>query len=503
MSKPIIGIDLGTTYSTLAYLNRSGEPAVVVNGAGERLTPSVLYCPPMRHGRPSVGQIAVAMQQTEPMSVLREVKRHMQSRNLLTVGNRSFTPAEASSHILHKLLDDAKGECGVIDTAVITVPANFAEEARRATIEAGNLAGIDVHHIINEPTAAALYYSHAAKVSGMTLIFDLGGGTFDATIANIQGQTVQVITSEGDKHLGGVDFDRALLDLVQIDFLRQTGTSLLREEMSFIQFQQAAEGLKKTLSATDSHTLGVTNSEGRTANVTISRAAFEAAIARFIDKAMTCVDTALDSAKLLHKDIRQVLLVGGSTRIPLVRQKLTELFGKPPVSKGNVDEAVALGACVYAGLKADPKDLQPLQRSALGATSVGEVTNHYFGTLALNDQRVLANSIILKKDTPIPCENTESYRTVSDGQERVDCDITQSAYPETDADMVKIVHKAVMPLPPGRPAGQEIRVTYSYDENQLMHCKFLDVASGRVYEHQLKTVSGATTGSDLSQLVVE
>lgn len=504
MTKPIIGIDLGTTLSALAFLDRSGEPRIAVNSEGDRLTPSVLYFPPGEKVI-SVGQAALAQREHEHSFVLQEVKRKMSTPHLkLEVGGHETNPVEASSKIIRKLVQDASVECGSkIESAVITVPAKFAEEARRATMEAGRLAGLNVQHIINEPTAAALYYAHAAKVSGRVLIFDLGGGTFDATIADIRGRSVHVITSEGDQRLGGSDFDRALLRVAADRFQSAHKEPLIDADHPEELFLSKIEGVKKQLSSRATAMAVFTKNSGKTEAITFHREEFEDAIAPFVAKAITCVEVALQNAQCEPRQIESVLLVGGSTRIPVFQRKLEEIFGKPPVSKGSVDEAVALGACVYAGLMAEEADLSPLQRAAIGATAMQDVTNHYFGTVCIGENGQRMNSIILSKDSPIPCEKTEEYSTIHHGQTAIRCTVTQSEYPETDPEMVKIVHEAEMALPPGRPAGCEIRVTYSYDSNQIMHCKFLDVQSGRSYEHDMRRENLKHSAEKLSTFTVE
>ena len=420
----------------------------------------------------------------------------------------NITPVKLSSLVLKKLVKDVEPLIGKVTRAVITVPANFTNEARLSTIEAGRLAGLEVTDIVNEPTAALLYYSLQRPVSGTVVVYDFGGGTLDVTIARVKGNNIEIVTSRGDPRLGGIDFDSRLLGLITEKYSAQTGEAF---DKNVHTLGKTPEEYKQQLSVRNETSVQVAGGASGRVILKIGREEFERAAATLISKADLLVDTALEDAKIRARDVTNIYLVGGTTRMPMVRQHLKTLFGKDPVCYVNPDEVVALGAALYAGLKASDSSLNPAQVSAVRGIQLQEVANHFFGTISLaNDpasgRKILRNSVILKKNQPLPCSTTESYYTVHEGQTSVNCRVTQSATLEVDPDFVRVIWDGELgPLPPGRPESMEIRVTYGYDANQVMHCVFEDVASGlkREVELGIKVASDDREDAGIERFLVD
>jgi len=490
----IIGIDLGTTYTTLARLDEMGTPHIVPNAEGERVTPSAVYLPP-GESTIKVGKEAVLMQEDEPAFVVEEVKRKMGDDVQIDVGDRSFSPIEISSMILKKVVQDAEKVHGPITEAVITVPANFEEAQRLATIKAAQLAGLDVKHIVNEPTAAALHYATHQSVAGKVAVYDLGGGTFDITLANVHGAEVEVVTSQGDNYLGGRDFDRAVMDMGHDACLADTDKELFPDADSRTPMHQAAETVKKSLSGkAKAKALFHTKEQQWVGELT--RDEFETRIEALVGQTLTAIEVALEDAGWEVGDVDEVLLVGGSTRLPMVKERLKEFFGKEPSQGVNPDEAVALGAAVYAGIKANPEDLTPDQADKMKKVRVQEVTNAFYGTSAFDTQTgKIYNSIVLEKDAQIPCTRTENYQTLADGAQ-LNCDVTQSAYEERDMDLVKTLATTKLNLPGDAAAGSRVEVTFSFDANNTMTASFYHPDSGKREQLDLDILPVSSKASD-------
>lgn len=505
---PIIGIDLGTTYSAIAKLDQHGK-ASINSVDGERILPSCIYSPKGDSGSLVVGWLAKNRLDTEPESVLERFKRDMGSDKVYSLpSGHDFTPVSASATILRKLVQEAEKEAGKISDVVITVPANFAERQRKATIDAGTQAGLNVLNIINEPTAAALAYEAQQPTNGKLLVYDLGGGTFDVTIAEIKGGEVQCLTSEGDSQLGGIDFDLAIANIIDAQHKQVHGRSLRealglqdeKDEHLSAEWQillRKSEDIKKALSKLQSQSYRYRESPDGALTGEVTRVEFEQATSGLIARTEMRVETALDSLNLTPSEIGSVLLVGGSTRIPAVKESLKRIMGQAPSEAVNPDEAVALGAAIYAGLRTDSAKLQPLQREALSKVTVTDVANHYYGTIVVNYDEERATeedqvSIIINKDTPLPASETERFYTISPDQRAINLRITQAAEEETDPEFVNIIlQEEVGPLPGGRPVNQPIDYTYTYDLNQTMHVRIVDVNSGKEFNLTLKLTDPA------------
>lgn len=501
-----VGIDLGTTYSAISVLDDLGKPEIVPVDQ-DRIMPSVVYFDEDDATNVLIGTIAKnkLSDEEEAERIVQDVKRHMGINKQYNIDGNNYTPVQVSSFILKKLVQAASEVKGKITEAVITVPANFSEKERKATMDAGKLAGLDVKHIINEPTAAAIYYASQNPVAGKVLIYDLGGGTFDVTIAKVSGNNIEIIASEGDRHLGGKDFDLKLVELFNKKYMDEFGVSLVDDENRQFYIEKAEE-IKLNLSKKDRQKIKLKGNAGRT-QVDISRSDFEEAISTFIAKTELLIDSVMDEAELTPSEINQILIVGGSTRIPFIQKSLTRIFNKEPLKVMNPDEAVSLGAAIYAGLNADIGDLNAAQATAISSLKLTEVCNHFYGTIIVTQDPASgkveeSNFIILKKNTPLPCSDTHPFTTISDGQTSINCAVTQSKAEETNPEFVQIIWEGNMEgLPEGRPAGQPVEVTFSYDKNQRMHCHFKDVNSGKKLDVDLHPAQAEELGKQ--QIIVE
>ena len=505
----IIGIDLGTTYSAASILDDSGRP-VIVHLGGKNILPSVVEF--TSKDSYSVGyaakNMAAASENVVPKEINDEVKRHMGNTDkVYELFGEKHTPVSISALILKKIKEEVEKQHGPVDSAVVTVPANFANEEREATVEAAKLAGLNIQAIINEPTAAAFAYAFLSskELSGTYAIYDLGGGTFDCSIAKVSGQDVEILTSEGVRALGGKDFDRVLIDLVKRKFHEETGKDL---DSKYFNVNQAEE-TKVLLSERETAPISITTASEGVADFNITRKEFEEAISSLVVQAEMAVESAMHRVDLKKTDINEVILVGGSTRIPAIQRSVSKLFGKEPKIYGNPDESVALGAAIYAAYKSDSSQLNPLQKKAVSKMNLQETTNKFFGTISLARETAgreeLQNSIIIRRDEKIPCSVTESFYTIHDNQTAVDCTVTESSSDERDPSFVKEIWKGELELPSGRPSHQEVKVSFSYKEDGRMRCSFLDVESGKETKVDLDVTRKASDKStvDIEKFKVE
>ncbi|MHC4557585.1 MAG: Hsp70 family protein [Planctomycetota bacterium] len=484
----IVGIDLGTTFSALAILNAIGKPEIIPNADGERLTPSAIFFDEENSDIIRVGIEAINSRHLNAQRSVRWIKRHMGDANYhRNIDSKDWTPVNLSALILKKLKQDCSIEHGKIRDAVISVPAHFDEVRRKATMDAGTMAGLNVIGIVNEPVAAALYYATTRKVSGKVLVYDLGGGTFDVTIMDVNKHQMDIVCSQGDHALGGIDFDRKILEMLEQKYREKFDAELISSDEDRAKYEDEAEDIKRTLSRRKVAKKMLYGPAGNM-RIEITRKMFEEAISSLMDRADILVEVALGEAGVEPSGIDKVLLVGGSTRIPLVRQRLEKTFGFPPETAVNVDECVALGAALHAGLtilREKPKAVPAGIASGLKDINLTDVCNHSYGTICApidkeTGRRVIENRIILKKNTPLPCETSQMFYTLTKGQKEVEVTITQGE--DTDVEYVNKIATNKFKLPPDRPAECPIKVTYSYDVNQRMHCKFEDIESGRVLE---------------------
>ena len=411
-----------------------------------------------------------------------------------------MTPTELSAALLRELKRQTEDRIGGIAEAVVTIPANFAHEARDATMDAAKMAGLNVKFIINEPTAAALYYAYQSngELSGTYAVFDLGGGTFDVSIIKVSGQDVEVLASNGLHKLGGDDFDRAVWDLIAEKYKSETGEKLTTEEFSL----NDAEEAKKSVSERKKTTVEIEREF-----VDLSRLEFEESISSMLAQIEMMCESTLDEADISASDITSVFLAGGSTRMPAVTEIAKRVFRQDPIATVNVDEVVALGAALYAAHKSNGANLSDIQKKSIDQLKVAERTTCFFGTIIVgyseSKGESLQNSILIKKGDSIPCKVTDTFQTMHDGQQVIGVTITESKAPETDPRFVKVIHEQDMELPADRPAGQDIEVTYAYDENQMMLATFKDVASGRETKISLSQANNGEESSDIDKFLVD
>ena len=323
-------------------------------------------------------------------------------------------------------------------------------------------------------------------------VYDLGGGTFDISIVRVDGYEVEVLATGGVRHLGGDDFDKAMMKIVGEKYKRETGEDMAPRDYGY------AEDDKKSLSSRQTVAATVNRQD-----IDVTRKEFEEAISSLVTQAEMLCESAMEEAKVAPSGIQGVLLAGGSTRIPIIKESVARIFGQEPIFSVNVDEVVSLGAALYAAYKGDQSQLSPLQKRSVQKIGMTERTSKFYGTTAISrgERDKVVNVVLIPKGERIPCSASDSFYTL-EGQESVECDVTESDAPETDPDFVVTVWSRMLDLPPGRPAKQEIKVIYSYDENQIMHCSFEDAATGKKLEKRL-SMTRADTGEDIGQFEVE
>lgn len=497
----IVGIDLGTSFSTLAVIDKTGRPEVLRNSSGDNILPSCVSIDP-KNMTVSVGESARRRWGISGSTdVAARFKRVMGTQEKYSLANQEYTPTDLSSLVLKKLVKEAENVVGPIRKAVITVPANFANEAREATMAAAKMAGLEVEHIINEPTAAALYYAfkNGGEFRGNYAVYDLGGGTFDISIIKVNGQDIDVLCSNGVQKLGGDDFDEILLAMVNKKYKELAG-----EELDSLDYNKNdAEEDKKSLSRGHNVVIRINRKL-----IEVTTAEFEEAISSKIAQTEMLCEATLEEAGLRVEDISQVLLAGGSTRMPIVTASVEKIFKQKPVNTFNVDEIVALGAALYAAYKSEKENLTPAQKMAIDKINLQESTNQNYGTIILDvnnalDEQKLINDILICKNQKIPYSVTKTYYTVSENQISVNCDVTECATEEEDTRFVKVLWEEKLELPMGRPAGQKVEVKFGYDGNQMMHCTFLDVATGRRKEVSLSMISKEKVNASINDFTVE
>ncbi|MGI9249947.1 MAG: Hsp70 family protein [Pseudohongiellaceae bacterium] len=488
-----VGIDLGTTFSAVARLDEMGRSSLVHFSDGSNTLRSMVSF--NDSGGVKIGA------RWDPKGAER-FKREMGAGNWsFRAFDSTYSSTDLSAFVLARIRQEVEDVYGNIVEAVVTVPANFANDARDATMQAAKTAGINVKFIINEPTAAALYFAAEQKeqADGVYAIYDLGGGTFDISIIRLKGEEVEVIATDGVHKLGGRDFDDALTELVKKKFKEAKGEDLEIEDFT----PYDAENLKKSLTDSESVKERIAR-----ANIEISRAEFEEAISSYITQTEMLCESVIDTAGIDLSEIKDVILVGGSTRMPIVASSVERVFGKKPVKFANPDEVVALGAAIYAAYKSDRSGMNQVQKDAVNKISFQEVTSKYYGTPAIvaneaTGQEEEANTIIITKGDKIPCSVTRSYYTATDGQTQVNLGITECDALETDMNFVNIIYQGNLDLPPNRPAGQEIEITFSYDENQVMHAEFKDVKSGNKHEVDIQLTEDKASSINIDQFLVE
>ena len=484
MSK-IIGIDLGTTNSCVAIME-GGNVTIIPNSEGARTTPSVVNI--KDNGEVVVGEIAKRQAVTNPTSTVSSIKTHMGSDYKVEIFGKKYTPQEISAKILQKLKKDAEAYLGEeIKEAVITVPAYFTDSQRQATKDAGTIAGLDVKRIINEPTAAALAYGLEKKKEEKVLVFDLGGGTFDVSVLEISDGVIEVISTAGNNHLGGDDFDNEIINWLVTEFKKETGLDLSNDKMAYQRLKDAAEKAKKELSTLMETSISLPfitmDATGpKHLEMKLTRAKFDDLTKHLVEATQGPTKTALKDANLDTKDIDEILLVGGSTRIPAVQEWVENFFGKKPNKGINPDEVVAAGAAIQGGvLMGDVKDVLLLDVTplSLGIETAGGVFTK-----------------MIDKNTTIPVKKSQVYSTYSDNQTAVTINVLQGERSRA-ADNHSLGTFNLEGIPAAPRGVPQIEVTFDIDANGIVHVSAKDLGTGK--ENKV-TISGS---SNLSKEEIE
>ena len=485
-----IGIDLDTTNSVVAVME-GGKPTVIANAEGMRTTPSIVGF--SKTGERLVGQLAKRQAILNPDKTIASIKRHMGEDYKKNIDGKDYTPQEISAMILRKLADDASAYLGEkVTSAVITVPAYFNDAQRQATKDAGKIAGLDVLRIVNEPTAAALAYGLEKDKSEKVLVFDLGGGTFDVSILEIGDGVHEVLSTSGDTHLGGDDFDKKIIDWICAEFKKQEGMDLTNDKQAMQRIKEAAEKAKCELSSVVETTINLpyitADANGpKHLELSLTRAKFEELSHDLLERCKKPVEQALSDAGLSKNDINEVVLVGGSTRIPAVQQLVKEYTGKEPNQSVNPDEVVAVGAAVQAGVLAgEVKDIVLLDVTplTLGIETLGGVM-----------------TALVPRNTTIPVSKSQVFSTAENNQTAVDINVLQGERPMA-SDNKSLGMFRLEGIAPAMRGVPQIEVTFDIDANGIVNVSAKDKATNKEQKITI-TNSSNLSEQDIDKMVKE
>ena len=491
MSK-IIGIDLGTTNSCVAVME-GGKPVVIANTEGARTTPSVVAF--TKTGERLVGEPAKRQAVTNAEKTISSIKREMGTDHKRTIDDKNYSPQEISAMILQKLKADAENYLGEkVSEAVITVPAYFNDAQRQATKDAGKIAGLDVKRIINEPTAAALAYGLDNEKEQKIMVYDLGGGTFDVSIIEIGEGVIEVLSTSGDNRLGGDDFDQKITDYMLAEFKKTEGIDLSNDKMALQRLKEAAEKAKKELSSATTTNINLpfitATAEGpKHFDMNLTRAKFDELTHDLVERTTIPVQNALKDAGLTASDLGQVLLVGGSTRVPAVQDKVKQLTGKEPSKSLNPDECVALGASIQGGKLA-------------GDAGAGEILLLDVTPLSLSIETMggVATRLI-ERNTTIPTKKSQIFSTAADNQTAVDINVVQGER-QFARDNKSLGQFRLDGIPPARRGVPQIEVTFDIDANGIVNVSAKDLGTGKE-QHITITAGSNMSDEDIDKAVKE
>ena len=488
----IIGIDLGTTNSCVAVME-GGKPVVITNAEGMRTTPSVVAF--TKTGERVVGEPAKRQAVTNADKTISSIKREMGTDYKVTIDDKKYSPQEISAMILQKLKSDAENYLGEkVTEAVITVPAYFNDAQRQATKDAGKIAGLDVKRIINEPTAAALSYGLDNENEQRIMVYDLGGGTFDVSIIEIGDGVIEVLSTAGDNRLGGDDFDNVITQYMLDDFKAKEGVDLYTDKMAMQRFKEAAEKAKKELSSSTTTNINLpfitATAEGpKHFEMNLTRAKFNELTAHLVERTATPVSKALNDAGLNASELSKVLLVGGSTRIPAVQDKVKQLTGKEPFKGINPDECVAIGASIQGGKLA-------------GDAGAGDILLLDVTPLSLSIETMggVATKLI-ERNTTIPTKKSQIFSTAEDNQTAVDIHVVQGER-QFARDNKTLGQFRLDGIPPARRGVPQIEVTFDIDANGIVNVSAKDLGTGKE-QHITITAGSNMSDEDIDKAVKE
>ena len=488
----IIGIDLGTTNSCVAVME-GGKPVVITNAEGMRTTPSVVAF--TKTGERVVGEPAKRQAVTNADKTISSIKREMGTDYKVTIDDKKYSPQEISAMILQKLKSDAENYLGEkVTEAVITVPAYFNDAQRQATKDAGKIAGLDVKRIINEPTAAALSYGLDNENEQRIMVYDLGGGTFDVSIIEIGDGVIEVLSTAGDNRLGGDDFDNVITQYMLDDFKAKEGVDLSTDKMAMQRFKEAAEKAKKELSSSTTTNINLpfitATAEGpKHFEMNLTRAKFNELTAHLVERTATPVSKALNDAGLNASELSKVLLVGGSTRIPAVQDKVKQLTGKEPFKGINPDECVAIGASIQGGKLA-------------GDAGAGDILLLDVTPLSLSIETMggVATKLI-ERNTTIPTKKSQIFSTAADNQTAVDINVVQGER-QFARDNKTLGQFRLDGIPPARRGVPQIEVTFDIDANGIVNVSAKDLGTGKE-QHITITAGSNMSDEDIDKAVKE
>ena len=483
MSK-IIGIDLGTTNSCVAVME-GGKPTVIANAEGERTTPSIVAF--SKNGERLVGEPAKRQAVTNAERTIRSIKREMGTDYKVDIEGKKYSPQEISAMILQKLKSDAENYLGEkVTEAVITVPAYFNDAQRQATKDAGKIAGLDVKRIINEPTAAALAYGLDNEKEQKIMVYDLGGGTFDVSIIEIGDGVIEVLSTAGNNRLGGDDFDQKVADYILSEFKKQEGVDLSNDKMAMQRIREAAEKAKKELSSATTTNINLpfitaTVDGPKHLDMNLTKAKFDELTHDLVEKTAEPVQRALSDAGLNASELGKVLLVGGSTRIPAVQEKVKQLTGHEPSKSLNPDECVALGASVQGGKLA-------------GDEGAGDILLLDVTPLSLSIETMggIATRLI-ERNTTIPTKKSQIFSTAADNQTAVDINVVQGER-QFAKDNKSLGQFRLDGIPPARRGVPQIEVTFDIDANGIVNVSAKDLGTGK--EQHITITAGSNMSDD-------